>query len=131
MDFYHENSLLDQMQQLDTVKVEAHRLFFNKDDGGGTGEKYAGKLREILGKDQDRNGQEGGPDATAIAEEDLGQDAGPALPEDQDTPKRMTDDGSQDNFQEIRAKTPEKIDPGPAEPAKPKRSNKDFRSMFL
>jgi hypothetical protein len=56
MDFYHENSLLDQMQQLDTVKVEAHRLFFNKDDGGAGGEKYSGKLREILGKDKEKNG---------------------------------------------------------------------------
>jgi hypothetical protein len=66
-----------------------------------------------------------------MAEEDLCQDVGRTLQEDQDTPKKMTDDGQQDDFQEIRARTPEKTEQTPSEPAKPKRSNKDFRSMFL
>lgn len=108
MDFYHEASQQDQMQQLsDKVKIENHKLIFLSEHGNIENEqetKNENKIREVT------------------------------LPYRPEPESKASQEKSSDlNKEQMQIETTQKTEQAPKieEKTGPKKSNKDFRSLFL
>lgn len=125
MDFYHVNSLLDQMGQLpEKVKIEDHKLIFlseHDNTSNNPQEKYASKIREIIApKNTDSESKMNEEKIEAPKNEEI----------------LLTDEIPK--TEEITEETP-KIEEIPKIEVKAenqekevvKKSNKDFRALFL